>query len=329
VTAHAFQAPGSKRHTPSANLAAVYGAAKTFGRESLYLNLGYWDGGAADYDQAAEALADVVAERAHIGRDDVVLDAGFGFGDQDLRWMRHRAPQRIIGVNIVARHVAVARRRVAAAGLADKIELHQCDATRMPIRPGQVTRVVAVESALHFNSRTRFFSEAWRVLSNGGRIALTDILPRPNRGIMARMSDHLASSLWAIPPANMYDRSVYIRRLREAGFVDVEIEDLSHQVLVGFGKHIINLISDPAAIRRLGLAKLLQWHQSTRAMVNFEYVLVMARKPDLPVPAPYRQTGRVPAAAVEGEPAASADVETAAAPSGTTPPDATAPRGAP
>jgi ubiquinone/menaquinone biosynthesis C-methylase UbiE len=165
--------------TASANLSAVYGAAKALGRDSLYLNLGYWADGVRDYDQAAEALVDQVAAAARIGQADVVLDPGFGFGDQDLRWAKHLRPKQIIGVNVIPKQVAVARRRVDEAGLSGVVELHQADANRLPVQTGAVSRVVAVESALHFDTRATFFAEAWRVLAHGGRIALADIVPRP------------------------------------------------------------------------------------------------------------------------------------------------------
>ena len=269
---------------PSATLAAVYGAAKALGQGSLYLNLGYWTKRARDYDQAAEALVDLVAAAAKVGRGDVVLDAGFGFGDQDLRWARHLRPERIIGVNVIPKQVAVARQRVQEAGLGGVIELHQADATRLPVATGSVTRVLAVEAALHFDTRAKFFGEAWRVLAHGGRIALADIVPRPGRHAAARWVDTLASRIWAIPAENLYDAATYARRLEAAGFVDVEVRDLSQEVFVGFGKHVMALLGDPEALKRLGTGTLLQWHQSTLAVLQFQYVLVSARKPELPVP---------------------------------------------
>jgi hypothetical protein len=62
------------------------------------------------------------------------------------------------------------------------------------------------------------------------------------------------------------------------------VRDLSQEVLVGFGKHVMDLLGDPEAVKRLGTAHLLQWHQSTLAVLQFQYVLVSARKPDLPLP---------------------------------------------
>ncbi len=47
----------------------------------LYLKLGYWCG-AANTNEASDALAMLVANTAHISSEDMILDCGFGFGDQ-------------------------------------------------------------------------------------------------------------------------------------------------------------------------------------------------------------------------------------------------------
>src|SRR5687767_13447370 len=71
---------------------------------SLWLNVGDWRE-ARTYEEACSALARRLGEAAQLGPSDEVLDAGFGFGDQDFFWLQTAKPKRIVGINITPIHV--------------------------------------------------------------------------------------------------------------------------------------------------------------------------------------------------------------------------------
>ena len=82
-----------------------------------------------------------MADTAALGPHDRLLDVGFGFAEQDLYWMETYRPRRIIGVNLIASQVEVARARVAARGLTDRITLLTGSATAVPLRAASVEKV--------------------------------------------------------------------------------------------------------------------------------------------------------------------------------------------
>ena len=88
---------------------------------------------------------------------------GFGFAEQDLLWVREYDVARIIGVNVTKLHVDVAQARAKALGLEGRLDLRLASATELPIEAESVTKVVALESAFHFDTREKFFDEAMRV----------------------------------------------------------------------------------------------------------------------------------------------------------------------
>jgi ubiquinone/menaquinone biosynthesis C-methylase UbiE len=233
-------------YTPfqSMSVPQIYDLVSTeyFSQNTLYLNLGYWKG-AENIDEACEGLAKLVAEKAGLGPGDRVLDVGFGFGDQDIYWMRTFLPKQIVGLNITPSQVATAQERVAALGLTEKIELLKASATEMPLESGSFDKVTAVECAFHFNTRERFFREAYRVLKPGGRLAIADMARMPGQGgrfqrFMQWYNWKFYSMKYCVPPENADTREGYAQKLEAAGFRNVEVTSIRGEVFAPLHEYL-------------------------------------------------------------------------------------------
>jgi ubiquinone/menaquinone biosynthesis C-methylase UbiE len=265
------------RDQRTARIYDILSTRTNLGESSLYLNLGYWDG-ATSYDDACQRLAEVLGEAADLRPGCSQLDSGCGFGDAALFWIRRFGPATIDCLNITPSHVETAQERVRAAGLEQCVRVHLGSATRMPFADASFDRVTALETALHYDTREKFFREAFRVLKPGGRLATTDITTIEDRPI--RWWERLATS-YIMPSANLYPRSGYIRRLEDSGFTGVRVESIADRVHAPFAEFARKRLKAPEIRARMN--PLIRWGWAatldSRLANPFDYVIAVADKP--------------------------------------------------
>jgi cyclopropane fatty-acyl-phospholipid synthase-like methyltransferase len=148
----------------------------TLDKERQYLNYGFTRSRRDTYEERQQQLCLEVFQAAAIAPDSVLVDVGFGSGEQDMLLARTHQFARLTGFNIAERQVTHANERARAAGLDGKLQFRHGAAEDLPgIARESVDRVMAIECAFYFD-RPRFYARAAEVLRPGGRLVLADIM---------------------------------------------------------------------------------------------------------------------------------------------------------
>jgi demethylmenaquinone methyltransferase/2-methoxy-6-polyprenyl-1,4-benzoquinol methylase len=119
-----------------------------------------------------------LVSRVDAGPGDTVLDVATGTAAVAIELAR-RAGCRVVGLDQSAEMLAEGRRRVAAAGLADRIELVQGEAERLPFADASFDALTFTYLLRYVNDPPATLEELARVVRPGGTVAMLEFgLPR-------------------------------------------------------------------------------------------------------------------------------------------------------
>ncbi|MFH1465362.1 MAG: methyltransferase domain-containing protein [Pseudomonadota bacterium] len=229
------------------------------------------------------------------------LESGSGWGGPAALLAREHPALRITGLDLAPDHLAAARARAEAAGLAERVRHHLGDAQAMPFADASFDAVYAIETAFHYPRKAAFAREVARVLRPGGGLRLVDFVLQPEHtGRLERLA--LGPNLRIGAMGGLCTATGWCHLLAEAGLDRIEVEDLSAGSIGLLGRWAERIEAQREALRvhyprpllayySVGLRRLAA--RAPHAPVG--YVLLRARKPAAGQPtsgAPRARAGR-------------------------------------
>ena len=128
-------------------------------------------------------------DRAGLQGNEQLLDLGCGRGAVLIAAARRLPTGRAVGADLWTRDQSgnspeVTLANAAAAGVADRVEVHTADMTALPFPDGSfdvVTSALAIHNIPSPEGRYRAVDEAMRVLRPGGQLLIADLSPNPRK----------------------------------------------------------------------------------------------------------------------------------------------------
>lgn len=154
---------------------------------------------------------------------ETVLDLGSGAGVDAFRAAAATGPRgRVIGVDMTPGMVTLARSN-AEKSCVGNVEFREGDIESLPVEDGSVDVVLSNCVINLAPDKRRVFEEIHRVLRPGGRFSISDIVsvgdvPEEIRRDAAKWTGCIAGAM---------DRDEYLSLIRESGFGDVAVTELS------------------------------------------------------------------------------------------------------
>lgn len=105
-----------------------------------------------------------------------MLDVATGTGDFAILAARHLQPEQLIGIDISEGMMAVARQKVADAGLSlEKVSFQREDCTNLSFADNSFDAVSSTFGIRNFEHLDKAFAEMYRVLSPGGQLVILEL----------------------------------------------------------------------------------------------------------------------------------------------------------
>ena len=213
--------PKGERHTPSRDARAVrhhYDVSNDFFAlfldDSMTYSCGIFSRGATTLDEAQHTKLDLVCSKLGLEEGESVLDVGCGWGSFAIHAAKHYGAQ-VVGITLSHPQAELARRRVAEAGVADRVEIRVADYREMSGETFDAVASIGMVEHVGEEQIDVYARQLAALLVPGGRLL--------NHGIARlRHTDPPAgpfSERYVFPDADPLHLSRVLLALERAGFV--------------------------------------------------------------------------------------------------------------
>ncbi|MCC3776904.1 cyclopropane-fatty-acyl-phospholipid synthase family protein, partial [Streptomyces sp. UNOB3_S3] len=206
---------------------------------SMVYSCAYWESPESTLEEAQRAKLDLVCRKLGLKPGMRLLDVGCGWGSMALHAAREYGVD-VVAVTLSEEQAAYARKRVAGAGLADRIEVRVQDYRE--VSDGPFDAVSSIGMAEHVGSAryAGYAADLYALLRPGGRLLNHQIARRPLRDEGGYRVDEFIDR-YVFPDGELAPVGRTVAQLEEAGFEVRDVEALREHYALTLRRWVANL----------------------------------------------------------------------------------------
>lgn len=237
---------------------------------SMVYSCAYWDSADGTLEAAQADKLDLICRKLGLTPGARLLDVGCGWGSMAIHAAREYDAH-VVGVTLSQEQAAYARKRVADAGLTDRVEIRVQD--YRDVTDGPFDAISSIGMAEHVGAERylEYADRLYGLLKPGGRLLNHQIARRPQRDESAYSVDEFIDA-YVFPDGELAPIGTTVTQLERAGFEVRDVESIREHYALTLRRWVANLESDWSRAVRLtspGRARVWRLYMAASAL-SFE-----------------------------------------------------------
>ncbi len=253
-----------RRHTRSRDAAAIsyhYDVSNDFYRlvlgPTLTYSCAYFSAPEATLEQAQTDKHEIICRKLRLRPGERLLDVGCGWGTLAIHAAVHHDVE-VVGVTLSRRQAELASKRVAGAGVADRVTIRVQDERDVDDGPYDAVSSVGMFEHVGAERLGRYFSHIHDLLRPGGRLLNHGIARPPGKGVRSRRRGFI--DRYVFPDGELHELGTVASVTQRAGLEVRDVESLREHYALTLRRWVANLEANrEEAVKLVGEGRYRVW----------------------------------------------------------------------
>lgn len=263
-----------RRHSKARDAAAIshhYDVGDDFYRlvlgPSLTYSCAYFSSPDASLEEAQRDKHELVCRKLRLRGGERVLDVGCGWGTFCIHAARHHDVE-VVGITLSRHQAELARKRVAEAGVTDRVEIRMQDERDVDDGPYDAIASIGMFEHVGAERLAEYFGHLHELLRPKGRLLNHGISRPPGEG-GSRFRRRSFIDRYVFPDGELHEIGKVVSIVQEAGFEVRDVESLREHYAMTLRRWVANLEADrERAIELAGPGRYRVWRLYMAASAN-------------------------------------------------------------